>query len=86
MYAIRSYYVRGEYVAKVARGHHKVNALAFLYFALFKQLRVSADVIRDLRRKPAKIDGVRRITSYNVCYTKLLRQAARCHNYIACSV
>ena len=69
MYAIRSYYDRGEFLATVAgdgvdmahqRGGQRPGNL------------FQAVVARDV----AEAVVVGRITSYNVCYTKLLRMLA----------
>ena len=69
MYAIRSYY-DNKIVGKVAAviNWSEVNELHR------KKTRFGwFDVIDDLEVTQALLDKVR-ITSYNVCYTKLLRQ------------
>ena len=65
MYAIRSYYVQERMIAKTSNTTRLVDKL------LLKEL-VTREVCPENRRK-MEIEITDRITSYNVCYTKLLR-------------
>ena len=71
MYAIRSYYVLG--VARLSR-NWLVSRLAAVYVELFRNIPLLLQIFfwyfAVLRALP-------RITSYNVCYTKLLRAGGK---------
>ena len=66
MYAIRSYY-------------DKIDTESFKQLERLRELRVShrdLDYLIDRLQEDPMVDQLRRITSYNVCYTKLLRTSS----------
>ena len=60
MYAIRSYY-------EVRYAKHNVELASMAYFDFTGEVEISVTYNKG------DINEARRITSYNVCYTKLLR-------------
>ena len=51
--------VCGKDIAEVARGDNDVYFLAELYFLVLDELRIGGNIVNDLRRKSAPVDGVR---------------------------
>ena len=76
MYAIRSYYVMKRLESLTPREHEILTYLitGMLNKQIASELKISERTVKAHRKQVLEKVGVAsRITSYNVCYTKLLR-------------